>query len=65
MKTSHSAPNQADGKTKMDACGEAHITLAYGSLKFPIQAVVVKDLDCDVLAGMPFMKTNKMSLRYP
>ena len=55
--TSHSA-SQADGKTHMRACGEVHVKLASGPLSFSLQAVVVSDLDCDILAGVPFGRDN-------
>jgi len=63
-KTSHTA-SQADGKTNLDICGEVHITLSRGSFKFLLEAVVVQDLDCDILAGVPFMKHNNISLDIP
>ncbi|MES9905325.1 MAG: RNase H-like domain-containing protein [Sedimenticola sp.] len=63
-KTKHTA-SQADGKTQLNACGEVNITLCRGDLKFNLQAVVVEDLDCDILAGMPFMKHNNIVLDIP
>ena len=62
--TSHTA-SQADGKTKLHACGETHVVLARGDIKFTLQAVVVKELDCDILAGMPFMRDNNIILDIP
>ena len=62
--TSHSA-SKADGKTHMRACGEVHVKLARGSLSFSLQAVVVSDLDCDILAGVPFMRDNDIQLDIP
>ena len=52
--TRHSA-NQADGKTKLTPRGEVHVTLTRHDMKFTLQALVVEELDCDVLAGVPFM----------
>ena len=59
--TLHTA-NQADGKSKLDAVGEVHVTLTRGSLKLQLEAVVVKDLDSDLLAGVPFMKEHNICL---
>lgn len=57
--------SQADGKTKLQACGEVHITLARGPLKFKLEAMVVTELDCDILAGTPFMRDNDLVLDIP
>jgi len=62
--TSHSA-RQADGKTKLTACGEVHTILTRGSLKFKLDAVVVKDLDVAILGGIPFLKDNNIVLDIP
>ena len=59
--TTHTA-SQADGKTKLTPCGEVHITLSRGAVKLPLDALVVKELDTDVLVGMPFMKANNIRL---
>jgi hypothetical protein len=62
--TRHAA-NQADGKTKMTTKGEAHVTLTRNDMKFQLQALVVEELDCDILAGVPFMKQNGIVLDLP
>ncbi len=49
----------------MEACGETNIIVTRGSLSLQLQAVVVKDLDCDILAGVPFMKLNNIVLDLP
>ena len=49
----------------MRACREVHVKLARGSLSFSLQAVVVSDLDCDILAGVPFMRDNDIQLDIP
>ena len=43
--------------------GETQLQLAWGSLSFTIEGLVVKDLDVEVLAGMPFMEQNDISVR--
>ena len=62
--TSHLA-NQADGKTKMEAVGEVHVNLSRGGLSFHLAAVVVTNLDCEILAGVPFHKYNGILLDMP
>ncbi len=62
--TTHVA-SQADGKSRLNAVGEVHIVLSRGTFKLRLDAIVVSDLDCDVLAGMPFMKSNNLSLDIP
>ena len=64
QKTNHTA-SQADGKTKLEVVGEVHVTLARGKHRFDLEAIVVKDLDCDLLAGMSFMRTNGIALDIP
>ena len=49
----------------MSACGEIHVTITKGSLSFMLEAVVVKELDCEILAGVLFMRTNKISFDIP
>lgn len=64
FETTHTA-NQADGKTALQSCGEVHVTLSRGNINLNLEAVVVKDLDCDILAGMPFMKDNHIVIDAP
>lgn len=62
--TNHTA-NQADGKTKLDVVGEVHVTLSRGKFSFKLDAIVVKELDCDLLAGMSFLRENGIALDIP
>ena len=57
--------SQADGKTKLTMCGEVHVKLSRGDLQFSLEAVVVQELDCDILAGVPFMRENDIVLDIP
>ncbi len=57
--------NQADGKTSIEACGEINVIVTRDSFSLQLQAVVVKDLDCEILAGVPFMKVNNIVLDLP
>ncbi len=54
---------QADGVTPLDVIGETHCTLTRGSHTFQLDALVVKDLDVDVIAGIPFMSVNDIATR--
>ena len=55
--------NQADGKTPLHVVGEAGITFTRDSHEFLLEALVVETLDVDVLAGVPFMHTNDVTVR--
>lgn len=54
---------QADGVTQLKVVGEVHVTLSRCNLSLQLDALVVDNLDVDVLAGTPFMITNDISLR--
>ena len=49
---------QADGITPSRVTGEVHLDLSRDSHQLHRDALVVSDLDVDVLAGTPFMATN-------
>ncbi|MCG8047829.1 MAG: retropepsin-like domain-containing protein, partial [Candidatus Thiodiazotropha endolucinida] len=54
---------QADGVTPLSIAGETHIVLSRNNVDLKLEALVVNDLDIDILAGIPFMTTNDISLR--
>ena len=54
---------QADGVTPMDVVGEVHCSLARGSSTFELDALVVRQLDVDILAGNPFLSKNDIAIR--
>ena len=56
---------QADGNTRLEVCGEVHVNLTRGKLTFKLDALVVKNLESEILGGMPFLRTNKMCLDIP
>ena len=62
VKTSQQALH-ADGVTPLVAVGETHLTLSRADKRLTLDALVVEDLDVDVLAGTPFMITNDISVR--
>ena len=61
MKSDQSAL-QADGVTPLDILGETHLTLSRDNHSLQLEALVVNDLDVDVLAGIPFMARNDISI---
>ena len=54
---------QADGVTPMDVIGEVHCSLTRGLRTFELDALVVRQLDVDILAGNPFMVRNDIGAR--
>ena len=60
---SHQKAYQADGHSPLAVVGETTLSLSRGDHVLTLQALVVNDLDVDVLAGTPFMSTNDVSVR--
>ena len=54
---------QADGITPLDVVGEVHCRLTRGDRTFQLDALVVKQLDVNVLAGNPFLVVNDIATR--
>lgn len=54
---------QADGRSQLKIVGETKLYLHRNSQSFKFDALVVENLDVDILAGVPFMCTNDISLR--
>ena len=54
---------QADGITPLAVVGEVHLDLRRNANKLHLDALVVNDLDVDILAGTPFVVTNDISIR--
>ena len=53
---------QADGVTPMDVIGVVHYSLTCVQWTFESDALVVRQLDVDILAGNPFMVRNDISV---
>ena len=62
-KSSQLARQLADGVTPLNVVGETQLMLSRDNLDLHLDALVVKDLDVDVLAGTPFMTTNDIAVR--
>ncbi|CAC5369941.1 unnamed protein product [Mytilus coruscus] len=60
-KSNHSAL-QADGVTPLNIVGECHFTLSRDGIELQLEALVVNDLDVDILAGIPFMSYNDIAI---
>ena len=54
---------QADGITPMNTIGEIHVKLSRNNQELFLDALVVTDLDVDILGGVPFMEKNDISVR--
>lgn len=54
---------QADGTTPLVVIGEVHVSFSRSNKQLVLDALVVEDLDVDVLAGIPFLTTNDISVR--
>lgn len=53
----------ADGRTNLEVVGETETTIFRKGKPFHLNAVVCRHIDCDLLAGMPFMKSNDVAIR--
>ena len=60
---SNQSARQADGITPLEIVGETRLTLTRGNCELFLEALVVNDLDVDILAGIPFMSRNDISVR--
>ena len=54
---------QADGVTPLNVVGEVHTSFTRGDSSFQLDALVVEQLDVDVLAGNPFLVANDIATR--
>ncbi|CAB4005774.1 Hypothetical predicted protein [Paramuricea clavata] len=54
---------QADGRTLLSIVGETRLSLSRNGKTLTLEALVVEDLDVDILAGAPFMTCNAIAVR--
>ena len=54
---------QADGSSPLSVLGETRLSFSRDNKEFYFEGLVVENLDVDVLAGIPFMETNDISIR--
>lgn len=55
--------SQADGSSRLDVIGETNFVLTRDNHSFKFDGLVVRQLDVDILGGVPFMKTNDILIR--
>ena len=63
IKQSSQQALQADGLTPLAVAGETHLILSRADKQLALDALVVDDLDVDILAGTPFLITNDITVR--
>ena len=61
-KSTHTA-RQADGTTPLHIIGETTFTVSLRGVDMKLEALVVSDIDLDILAGIPFMMVNDVAVR--
>lgn len=54
---------QADGRSLLHVKGETRLALSRGSETFQLEALVVENLDVNILGGVPFMEVNDITIR--
>ena len=54
---------QADGQSSLKVIGETDITLSRDKHYFTLEALVIENIDVNVLAGVPFMTANDIAFR--
>ena len=54
---------QADGRTPLSIVGETRLSLSRNGKTPTLEALVVEDLDVDILAGTPFVTCNDIAVR--
>ena len=62
VESSQSA-HQADGSSPLTVVGETRLTFCRDNNKLYFEGLVVENLDSDILAGIPFMERNDISIR--
>ena len=63
IKQSSQRALQADGVIPLAVAGETHLILSRADKQLALDALVVDDLDVDILAGTPFLIANDITVR--
>ena len=63
IRKSTQTARQADGVTPLNIVGETSFTVSRDGVDLLLEALVVSDIDVEILAGTPFMITNDVSVR--
>ena len=53
----------ADGKSPLEVVGETDVTLYRNRKPYKLSAIVCRNTDTKILAGMPFMRSNDIAIR--
>ena len=53
---------QQGDHSSLDVRGEAHVTLNFGKMSLPIDALVMDTLHSDILVGVPFCKSSSIKI---
>ena len=54
--------SQADGKSPLEIVGETTLKFTQNNLEFVLHGLVARNVDDDILAGMPFMDDNDLTV---
>lgn len=60
---SNQTAKQADGVTNLPVIGETRFTLFRNNIVLDFEGLVIKGLESEILAGIPFLKTNDIAVR--
>ena len=63
VKPASQMARQADGTSRLEVVGEVHCPLSRGPYIFQLDALVVRQLEDDILAGIPFLAVNDIAVR--
>jgi hypothetical protein len=63
IRKSTQSAHQADGSSPLAVIGETTLTFTRDGHNFRFEGLVVENLDVDVLAGIPFMEVNDITIR--
>ena len=63
VKKSTQSALQADGTTPLEITGETSLTVSRRGIDMRLEALVVSNMDVDILAGTPFMASNDIAVR--
>ena len=61
IQNSNQTVYQPDGQSSLKVIGETNITLSRDKHYFTLEALVIENIDVDVLAGVPFMTANDIA----
>ncbi|CAG2238702.1 unnamed protein product [Mytilus edulis] len=61
--SSSQSAHQADGSSPLTVVGETRLTFTRDKHQMYFEGLVVENLDSDILAGIPFMEKNDISIR--